>query len=162
MGSWTVADGTDPTLVAEAKAFLDDPTQRSQPVDLYRRLTTEAPVLDLGDGRVLVSGYQAIRTALRSPDVVTSVVGTPWADQTAGGRDDALGRLARAFINEVDGDAHEHISQSIQVSWIVDPPELVDQWAAEVVDQALASAGPNGELDLIETIFRPLPAVVIC
>ena len=72
------------------------------------------------------------------------MVGTPWADQRQAAGRTRSGRLARAFINEVDGEAHEHISQSIQVSWIVDPPELVDQWAAEVVDEALASAGPDG------------------
>ena len=151
----------DPALTDAARAFLDDPEARYHPEDLYRRLTTEAPVLPMGDGRWVISGYKEIRTALRAPEVGTSVVGTPWASQAAGGRDDALGVLARAFINEVDGEAHERISQSIQVPWIVDPPALVDQWAADVVDEGLARADADGNLDLVSAIFEPLPAVVI-
>ena len=45
--------------------------------------------------------------------------------------------------------------------WIVDPPDLVDQWSAEVVDEGLASADADGTLDLVSAIFQPLPAVVI-
>jgi cytochrome P450 len=151
----------DATLLDDTRAFLDDPSRRGDPVPLYRRLTTEAPVLAIGDGRWVISGYDAIRTALRSPSVQTSVVGTPWAGDAAGGRDDALGALARAFINEVDGDVHERISQSIQVPWITDPPLPVETWSNEVVDAALAAAGPDGAIDLVDAIFRPLPAVII-
>lgn len=152
----------DPGLVAATRAFLDDPDARADPEELFRRLPTEAPVVPIGDGRVVVGGYQAIRHALRAPEVGTGVVPGRWGAEAAGGRDDALGRMARAFINEVDGEAHEHISQAMQVSWIVDPPSLVDEWAAEVVDGALAGMGPDGTLDLVATVFRPLPAVVIC
>ena len=156
-----VGADVDPALTDAAREFLDEPEARDHPEDLYRRLTTEAPVLPIGDGRWVISGYKEIRTALRAPEVGTSVVGTPWASQAAGGRDDALGVLARAFINEVDGEAHERISQSIQVPWITDPPGLVDQWAAEVVDEGLDKADSDGKLDLVSAIFEPLPAVVV-
>ncbi|MFN8041104.1 MAG: cytochrome P450 [Acidimicrobiales bacterium] len=151
----------DPTLVAAATAFLDDEAARAgEPSPLYRRLTTEAPVLPLGDGRWIISGYHDIRTMLRSPSVQTRVIGTPWAGDAAAGHDDALGALARTFVNEVDGDAHARISHTLGVGWIIDPPPVVRTWAAEVVDDAL-DAADDGRLDLAATVFRPLPVRVM-
>lgn len=163
------AGSVDDSLIAEITAVFERrPDALANPYPVYRRLRDEAPVLRVGP-LVVVSSYEHVQSALRAPDLFSSVRGTGSRVAIRSTQLDADGqRKLRELV------AHEHL-------WLVqmDRPDhtrvraLANQAftprrvaamrdrVQAITDELLESADRRGSLDLVEEVSKPLPLRVI-
>ncbi|WP_234344146.1 cytochrome P450 [Streptomyces sp. NRRL F-5123] len=138
------------------------PGGREDPYPLYARALEMGPVLDVGGGLYLVTGYDAVNRALRNP-----AFGVTGAQASPEDRDahDAIGLLARSVL---ENDPPEHTRMRALMNSVFTPRRIAayEPMVAEVVGElldSLAESGADGApVDFMTAFASPLPLTVIC
>lgn len=137
--------------------FIQEPATQHDPSALYRRLLTEAPVLDLGRVHV-VSGYSEIVTVLTHPGTAVdpASVGLPRAGTTE------LARVVARMLPMRDGTDHTRLKRLATTAFSARRLERMRGRIFETVDRLTRPLLDGREFDVVADLAVPLPVAVSC
>ncbi|MEU3464248.1 cytochrome P450 [Streptomyces sp. NPDC006733] len=137
--------------------FIQDPAARRDPAGLYRRLLTEAPVLDLGRVHV-ISGYEEIVTVLMHPGTAV--------DPAAIGLDrpgsSALAQVLARTLPMRDGADHTRLKRLATAAFSARRLAEIRARIETTTEELLAPLLAAGSFDLVADLAVPLPVAVSC
>ncbi|GAA0690866.1 cytochrome P450 [Kitasatospora atroaurantiaca] len=145
------------SLRHELTRFIRHPAAQHDPPGLYRRLLTEAPVLDLGRVHV-VSGYQEIVSVLMHPGTTVdpSTIGLPRAGSSA------LAEIVARMLPMRDGADHTRLKRLATTAFSARRLEQIRGRIESTADRLLAPLVAAGSFDLVADLAVPLPVAVSC
>ena len=153
----------DPALTAEDLGF--DPQDAAfiaDPYPTYAAMRAQGrPCWSQSAGRWLVTDHASCARLLRSPALHRQFV-----PRLPEGEWSAFNWLNAEGILDIEGERHDRVRRWLSPAFTRSGLDRIREQVGEacdlVIQRALASAGPQGQLDLVADVFEPLPAVVIC
>ncbi|MFI1766558.1 cytochrome P450 [Streptomyces sp. NPDC020800] len=138
-----------------------DPSVRTDPYPIYRRLRETDPIHRSDFGYWILSRYADVDAVLRAPEASSEFYrNTTWANRR-GGPESPLVRSVQNWMLMLDGPAHRRIRGVISKVFTRAAVErLRPRISAETV--RLLDAVGEGETDLIQSLALPLPVTVTC
>ncbi|MEU5536127.1 cytochrome P450 [Streptomyces sp. NPDC020362] len=138
-----------------------DPSVRTDPYPIYRRLRETDPIHRSNFGYWVLSRYADVDAVLRAPEASSEFYrNTTWANRR-GGPQSPLVRSVQNWMLMLDGPAHRRIRSVISKVFTRAAVErLRPRVSAETV--RLLDALGEGETDLIQGLALPLPVTVTC
>jgi cytochrome P450 len=138
--------------------FFRDPAHRRDPRDLYDRLLSEAPVFPVTDRFFLVSGYDEILTASKSPYAVTDFASAGitygWLIKNA----DVVSKMLPMRA----GADHARLRRLATAAFSARTIAAVRQELEATVTDLLRPHLAAGHFDVVADLARPLPVAVSC
>ncbi|MFJ9691306.1 cytochrome P450 [Kitasatospora sp. NPDC101183] len=137
--------------------FIQEPATQHDPSTLYRRLLTEAPVLDLGRVHV-VSGYSEIVTVLTHPGTAVdpASVGLPRAGTTE------LARVVARMLPMRDGADHTRLKRLATTAFSARRLERMRGRIDATVERMIQPLLEKREFDVVADLAVPLPVAISC
>ncbi|MFJ6216471.1 cytochrome P450 [Streptomyces sp. NPDC092296] len=145
------------SLRHELARFIQSPAARHDPPGLYRRLLTEAPVLDLGRVHV-VSGYDEIVTVLMHPGTRVDPASIGLARPGAS----ALAAVVDRMLPLRDGADHTRLKRLATAAFGARRLEQLRPQIEQTAGRLLAPLLAAGSFDLVADLAIPLPVAVSC
>ncbi|MGW3566484.1 cytochrome P450 [Streptomyces sp. NPDC000941] len=138
-----------------------DPSVRTDPYPIYRRLRETDPLHQSHFGYWVLSRYADVDAVLRAPGASSEFYrDRTWANRR-GGPDSPLVQSVRKWMLMLDGPAHRRIRGAIsKVFTRASVERLRPRIAAETA--RLLDAVGEGKTDLIHRLALPLPVTVTC
>ncbi|MDT0541922.1 MULTISPECIES: cytochrome P450 [Streptomyces] len=138
-----------------------DPSVRTDPYPLYRKLRESDPVHRSNFGYWILSRYADVDAVLRAPGASSEFYRDPtWANRR-GGPESPLVRSVRKWMLMLDGPAHRRIRGVIGKVFTRAAVERLRPRIAAETDRLLDAVG-EGDTDLIQSLALPLPTTVTC
>jgi cytochrome P450 len=151
-------DASEMELRPAVANFFRDPDHRRDPRPLYDRLLAEAPVFPVNDAFFLVSGYDEILIASKSPYAVTDFAG-------AGNSYNGLIKNADVVSKMLPmraGADHARLRRLATAAFSARTVAAVRPGLAATITDLLAPHLAAGHFDVVADLARPLPAAVSC
>lgn len=138
-----------------------DPSVRTDPYPIYRRLREADPVHRSNFGYWVLSRYADVDAVLRAPEASSEFYrNTTWANRR-GGPESPLVQSVRNWMLMLDGPAHRRIRSVISKVFTRAAVERSRPRIAAETDRLLDAVG-EGDTDLIQSLALPLPVTVTC
>ncbi len=138
-----------------------DPAFKADPYPTYRRMRTEAPVLDVPGGPVVVTRYDDVARLLRTNDVSRDIDEHLLIDES-----DPLARrrrerrTAKTILN-LDPPDHTRLRRLVSKAFTPTAVERLRPRIEAMVDARLDVAAERGTIELIDDLAFPVPFLVI-
>ncbi|SFF81389.1 Cytochrome P450 [Actinacidiphila alni] len=145
------------SLRHELARFIQSPAARHDPPRLYRRLLTEAPVLDLGRVTV-VSGYDEIVTVLMHPGTVVD----PAAVGIARPGTSRLAEVVARMLPLRDGADHSRLKRLATAAFSARRLDAIRGRITDTAERLLEPLLAAGSFDMVADFAVPLPVAVSC
>jgi cytochrome P450 len=156
MGSATAATYRTPAHLA--REFLIEPASRTD-FTAYRRLLTEAPLLDVG-GMWIASGHAEVNRLAADPRLVIDPrAADPPLPLTQSER---LEQLFSRMLNFRDGDPHARLRRLVTTAFSARRVARIQPVVESVVAGLLDDAAARGGFDAVADLGVPLPVAVSC
>lgn len=131
-----------------------DPEHRADPYPHYAELRAAGPVVHVAERDIwAITTYDAVRDVLRRPESFISGMGTEYVRLEPGG--------IRGPLIDNDPPDHTRIRRAVQ-RWFT--PSAIEKQRAtvrEIVDRLVDEMLESGEHDVVRSMARPLPVLVM-
>lgn len=148
----------------EVLTIVLDPKRRGSLYPYLHRLRSLAPILrtEQATGRPawVLTGYDAVRSALKHPDVRSDERGTEAFEVGPEGR--AFVEMQRNTLLFLPPEKHDRVRGLISRAFTPRSVDLRQERIQAVLDQLIDDVLPNGRMDLVHDFAFRLPMVVIC
>jgi len=148
----------------EVLMIILDPKRRGSLYPYLHRLRSLAPILrtEQATGRPawVLTGYDAVRTALKHPDVRSDERGTKAFEVGPSGR--AFVEMQRNTLLFLPPEKHDRVRGLISSAFTPRSVDLRQERIQTVLDQLIDDVRPEGRMDLVHDFAFRLPMVVIC
>ena len=138
-----------------------DPSIRTDPYPVYRRLRETDPVHRSNFGYWILSRYADVDAVLCAPGASSEFYRNVTWTNRRGGPDSPLVQSVQNWMLMLDGPAHRRIRGVIGRVFTRAAVERLRPRIAAEIDRLLDAVG-EGETDLIESLALPLPVTVTC
>ncbi|MFI1368651.1 cytochrome P450 [Streptomyces griseochromogenes] len=138
-----------------------DPSVRTDPYPIYRRLREADPIHRSNFGYWVLSRYADVDAVLRAPEASSEFYrNTTWANRR-GGPESPLVQSVQNWMLMLDGPAHRRIRSVISKVFTRASVERLRPRIAAETERLLDAVG-EGDTDLIQSLALPLPVTVTC
>lgn len=138
-----------------------DPSVRTDPYQIYRRLREADPIHRSNFGYWVLSRYADVDTLLRAPEASSEFYrNSTWANRR-GGPESPLVQSVQNWMLMLDGPAHRRIRSVISKVFTRASVERLRPRIAAETERLLDAVG-EGDTDLIQSLALPLPVTVTC
>lgn len=138
-----------------------DPSVRTDPYPIYRRLREADPIHRSNFGYWVLSRYADVDTLLRAPEASSEFYrNSTWANRR-GGPESPLVQSVQNWMLMLDGPAHRRIRSVISKVFTRASVERLRPRIAAETERLLDAVG-EGDTDLIQSLALPLPVTVTC
>lgn len=139
-----------------------DPRLREDPYPLYQRLRDVEPVHRTPYGHWVISGYDAVSSLIRNPNLSSEYPQDPgWATQR-GGTDSPIVRATRSWMLMRDGVAHRRLRGLSNPLFTARAIRELTPGITGIVHQILEDLGDGQDVDLIGSLAALVPVTVFC
>jgi cytochrome P450 len=144
-------------LRTELTGLIQNPSARPHASEVYRRLVTEAPVLDMG--RVwAISGYDEIMAVLMHPGVTVNPANVGLALP----RTTRLAEIVAAMLPMRDGADHTRLRRLATVAFSARRVAAIRSQMLTTIDTLLEPWLAASEFDFVADVAVPLPVAISC
>jgi cytochrome P450 len=155
-------DALGPILASDPEAMRD-------PFPVWRRLREESPVHRIGPV-VLLSRYEDVKAAIRSPEMSNRFVVSGTRSAEVKGRFDErrlriyneISEFESLYVSRADGEQHNRLRRIAHSAFTPRRVAEMRPIIQRYTDEALARIDPSEPVDLISALAFRLPLMVIC